>query len=181
MRFFTTEGPVNCADHYCLPPLTRFDLEEVLALIAQKKYFLLHAPRQTGKTTCLLALAEYLNRQGDYHAVYANIEAAQALREDVAQAMATAVTYIATSAAGLTGDSIAVPLVQRSAGETSASGALGVFLTRWCAVGQAAGAAAGRGRCAGRRHADLAAAPVARRLPDATARLSAEPDPVRRA
>ena len=23
MRFFNTEGPVNCADHYCLPPLAR--------------------------------------------------------------------------------------------------------------------------------------------------------------
>ena len=64
MRFFTTEGPVNCADHYCLPPLARFDLDEILALIAQKKYFLLHAPRQTGKTTCLLALADYLNHDG---------------------------------------------------------------------------------------------------------------------
>ncbi len=58
MRFFTTEGPVNCQDHYCLPPLARLDLEDVMALIAQKKYFLLHAPRQTGKTTCLLALAD---------------------------------------------------------------------------------------------------------------------------
>ncbi len=38
MRFFTTEGPVNCVDHYCLPPLTRFDLDDVLALIGQKKY-----------------------------------------------------------------------------------------------------------------------------------------------
>ena len=47
MRFFTTEGPVNCADHYCLPPLSRLDMEDVLALIGQKKYFLLHAPRQT--------------------------------------------------------------------------------------------------------------------------------------
>jgi hypothetical protein len=53
MRFFTTEGPVNCVDHYCLPPLTRFGLDDVLALIGQQKYFLLHAPRQTGKTTCL--------------------------------------------------------------------------------------------------------------------------------
>ena len=80
MRFFNTEGPVNCAKHYCLPPLARFNLAEILGLIAQEKYFLLHAPRQTGKTSCLLALTEYLNRQGDYHAVYANIEAAQALR-----------------------------------------------------------------------------------------------------
>ena len=56
MRFFNTAGPVNPQDHYCLPPLTRLNLDEVLSLIAQKKYFLLHAPRQTGKTSCLLAL-----------------------------------------------------------------------------------------------------------------------------
>ena len=62
MRFFTTEGPVNCSDHYCLPPLARINLEEIRGLIAQKKYFLLHAPRQTGKTSCLLALADLLNR-----------------------------------------------------------------------------------------------------------------------
>ncbi len=76
MRFFNTEGPVNCQDHYCLPPLSRLDMEDVMALISQKKYFLLHAPRQTGKTTCLLALADYLNQSGQYHAVYANIEEA---------------------------------------------------------------------------------------------------------
>ena len=35
MRFFTTEGPVNCADHYCLPPLARINLEEIRELIAQ--------------------------------------------------------------------------------------------------------------------------------------------------
>ena len=74
MRFFTTEGPVNCQDHYCLPPLARFDLEDVMALIAQKKYFLLHAPRQTGKTTCLLALMEHLNREGRYRALYVNLQ-----------------------------------------------------------------------------------------------------------
>jgi hypothetical protein len=45
MRFFNTEGPVRADMHYLLPPLTRWDLEEVLALIEQKKYFLLHAPR----------------------------------------------------------------------------------------------------------------------------------------
>ena len=40
MRFFTTEGPVNPADHYCLPPLARIDMAEIRGLIAQKKYFL---------------------------------------------------------------------------------------------------------------------------------------------
>ena len=109
MRFFTTEGPVNCQDHYCLPPLARFDLEDVMALIAQKKYFLLHAPRQTGKTTCLLALAIHLNQTGNYHAVYANIEAAQAWRENVGQGMATLITNIALSARDLVGDRGAMP------------------------------------------------------------------------
>jgi len=89
MRFFTTEGPVRAADNYCLPPLQRWDLDEVLGLIDRKKYFLLHAPRQTGKTSCLLALMEYLNRGDRYRAVYANLEGAQTAREDVARGMRT--------------------------------------------------------------------------------------------
>ena len=90
MRFFNTEGPVVPEGHYSVPPLQRWDLEEVLTLIAQKKYFLLHAPRQTGKTTCLLVLANYLNREGRYRAVYANLEGAQAYREQVDRALALA-------------------------------------------------------------------------------------------
>jgi hypothetical protein len=51
---------VNCDDHYCLPPLERFDLAEIKMLLAQKKYFVMHAPRQTGKTTFMLALVDCL-------------------------------------------------------------------------------------------------------------------------
>ncbi len=92
MRFFNTAGQVNCEEHYCLPPLERFDLEEIEMLLAQKKYFALHAPRQTGKTSTMLALMEYLNRKDQYRAVYCNVEAAQAAREDVQQAMTVAGT-----------------------------------------------------------------------------------------
>ncbi len=87
MRFFNTAGPVNCEKHYCLPPLSRFDLPEVLNLITQEKYFVLHAPRQSGKTSCLLACADYLNKNGRYYALYTNVEAGQAAREDVSSAM----------------------------------------------------------------------------------------------
>ena len=132
MRFFNTEGPVDCARHYCLPPLSRLDMDDVAALIAQQKYFLLHAPRQTGKTTCLLALADYLNERGDYHAVYANIEAAQAWRENVAEGMATAVTYIANFAADRIGDPYAVPIMQEVLATSTPGAQLGVFLARWC-------------------------------------------------
>ncbi len=76
MRFFNTAGPVNTKDHYCLPPLKRFALDKILSLIEQKKYFVLHAPRQTGKTSALLALMEHLNSQGTYRCVYINVEAA---------------------------------------------------------------------------------------------------------
>lgn len=86
-RFFNTAGPVEGADHYCLDPLTRIDLETVEALIAQKRYFVLHAPRQTGKTSALLALQRHLNAQGQYRCVYTNVEIAQAAREDVGRAM----------------------------------------------------------------------------------------------
>ena len=48
-RFFTTTGPVKPDRHYCIPPLDRLDPEQVLALVGDEKYFVLHAPRQTGK------------------------------------------------------------------------------------------------------------------------------------
>jgi hypothetical protein len=132
MRFFNTEGPVNCAEHYCLPPLTRLDLDEVSELIGRQKYFLLHAPRQTGKTTCLLALAKRLEQGGKYHAVYANIEGAQAHREDIDKGIVTVVTDIATWAHDLAGDLTATPLAQEVLATTPPASALGVFLSRWC-------------------------------------------------
>ncbi len=131
MRFFTTEGPVNCADHYCLPPLSRLDMDDIRSLIAQKKYFLLHAPRQTGKTTCLLALAELLNREGDYHCVYANVEPAQALREDVAQAMALIVSATARWADLQLHDPRIQTLARQVLADTPHTDAFGSFLARW--------------------------------------------------
>ena len=56
MRFFNTAGPVVPELHYCVPPLGRLDADEPLLLIRQRKYFVLHAPRQTRKTSALLAL-----------------------------------------------------------------------------------------------------------------------------
>ncbi len=82
-KFFNTAGPVDCKRHYCVPPLERFDLEYVLELIDQQKYFVLHAPRQTGKTSSMLALMDYLNKERKYTALYINVEAAQGARENV--------------------------------------------------------------------------------------------------
>jgi uncharacterized protein (UPF0128 family) len=61
MKFFNTAGPVNQLGHYKIDPLHRWNLDDVLDMIEQKTYFILHAPRQMGKTSSLLALQEYLN------------------------------------------------------------------------------------------------------------------------
>lgn len=132
MRFFNTAGPVNCQDHYCLPPLQRFDLDAVMDLIGQKKYFLLHAPRQTGKTSCLLALMTHLNQGGVYRALYANIEAAQAVREDVEAGIAAVVQTIAERARTMLGETETNGLALEVLAQQGAATALQTFLSRWC-------------------------------------------------
>jgi hypothetical protein len=96
-KFFNTSGPVNPADHYCLDPLARIDWPEVEHLIASKRYFVLHAPRQTGKTTALLAIMHTLNASGRYACAYANIEGAQAARGDETQGIPAACEAIINS------------------------------------------------------------------------------------
>ena len=87
MKFFNTAGPVVEGDHYLLDPLSRIDFPDVMDLVRQKKYFVLHAPRQTGKTSMLLAMTKKINREGQYRCLYVNVETAQASREDVSSAV----------------------------------------------------------------------------------------------
>jgi len=97
-KFFNNAGPSVTRKHYNIDPLQRIDVDNIEHLIAQERYFVLHAPRQTGKTTCLLSLMQHLNQQGDYQVLYANIEATQAMRGDVQQGMQTIVSVIARAA-----------------------------------------------------------------------------------
>ena len=104
MRFFNTAGPIQPQHHYHIPPLERLDLDRVRTLIRQQKYFVLHAPRQTGKTSALLALRDLLNAEDSYRCVYVNVEGAQALREDVEQVMRTLLAGLASRARLTLGD-----------------------------------------------------------------------------
>jgi hypothetical protein len=131
-RFFNTAGPVRCENHYCLPPLERFNLADVMALIEQQKYFVLHAPRQTGKTSALLALMEYLNRQGHYRCLYANVEIAQAAREDVAMGIRGIVQTIALSARWTFDDPEVEALGDAILAQKAPILALETFLGEWC-------------------------------------------------
>ncbi len=136
MRSFNTVGPVEPGEHYCISPLDRLELEEVLGLIRGKKYFILHAPRQTGKTSTLLALRDLLNSGsvGDFRCVYASLEAGRTANGDVERAMRSVLGEIGVRAEDTLGDE----LVERSWPETLATAgpdrALRAVLGRWAAA-----------------------------------------------
>ncbi|MEW5985744.1 MAG: hypothetical protein AB1791_03835 [Chloroflexota bacterium] len=135
VRFFNTAGPVNCQMHYCLPPLERLDLPDILQLIAQHKYFVLHAPRQVGKTSFLLALMEYLNQQDHYHCLYCNVEVGQYARENVTQAMQAILGEIALQAELELGDPYPTSIWHQLWQDHGAA-ALNPLLSRWARVSQ---------------------------------------------
>ena len=136
VRKFNTAGPVVAADHYCIPPLERIDLDAVLGLIRDKKYFVLHAPRQTGKTSALLALRDLLNggAQGDFRCVYANVEAGQAMRENVAEGMRTVLSQFALRASLTLGDDTLERVCRDAMNSAGPGGALSLTLSRWAAA-----------------------------------------------
>ncbi len=131
MRYFNTAGPVNCEDHYCLPPLSRFNLDEILSLIGQKKYFVLHAPRQTGKTSCLMALMDHLGKEGRYRCAYVNVEIGQSAREDVTEAMAAILNETASCAEVYSGDEYPGGVWQEIFEKSRAHAAFGELLSQW--------------------------------------------------
>jgi energy-coupling factor transporter ATP-binding protein EcfA2 len=64
-----------------LPPERR--LPELRRLIDEKSYFVLHAPRQTGKTTLLASLAQALQEESHYAVLLTSCEAGQATGTDL--------------------------------------------------------------------------------------------------
>ncbi len=130
MRRFNRSGPVVERRHYCIAPLDRLDLAEVRELIDEQQYFVLHAPRQTGKTSALLALQDLLNAEGRYRCVYVNVEAGQAMREDVERATRVMLGQMALRARAALGDDFLSSAWSGIADEFR-DGALGAALSRW--------------------------------------------------
>jgi hypothetical protein len=73
MRTFNTAGPCKSDIHYMLPPTER--LPGVQRLIDQQGYFVVHGPRQSGKTTAMLELARQLTASERYAAVLLSMKA----------------------------------------------------------------------------------------------------------
>jgi len=86
MRFFNTTGPCNPEMHYMLPPEERLSGAQLHRYVKDQLYWVLHAPRQTGKTTFLKSWMRELNQSGDYIALYVSIEDCQQIT-DIEEAM----------------------------------------------------------------------------------------------
>ena len=134
MRFFNTEGPVRAEDHYAIPPLKRGNVGEILDLIRAKRYFVLHAPRQTGKTSALIALRDLLNSGqggGDFRCVDVNVEVGQVARDDTERGIRAIMGSLADSAM-LLGDDFPAGVWLDVLENMGPENALKGLLTRWC-------------------------------------------------
>jgi hypothetical protein len=81
IRFFNTTGPCNPDDHYMLPPEERLVGAQLHRYIRDKLYWVLHAPRQTGKTTFLQSWAREINAGCEEAACYVTVETCQGFTE----------------------------------------------------------------------------------------------------
>jgi hypothetical protein len=83
-RWFNTTGPCRPELHYMLAPTAR--LPNLQQVIEQQNYFVIHAPRQTGKTTAMLALAKELTGTGRFIGIMVSAEVGAPFSHDAGKA-----------------------------------------------------------------------------------------------
>ncbi len=90
MKSFNTGGVCHHDKHYMLPARQRFEDEGVSVnverLIQRESYFVIHAPRQVGKTTAMREWAKELTASGKYVAVLVSMEVGYGLKDDLSAA-----------------------------------------------------------------------------------------------
>jgi hypothetical protein len=79
MKYFNIAGPCNSTEHYMINAATR--LKGVEQLIDMKQYFVIHAARQSGKTTYLKDLTDRINATGKYYTLYCTLEGMQGITD----------------------------------------------------------------------------------------------------
>lgn len=131
MKFFNTAGPIKPEKHYHLSPLERIHFPEWMQAIQEEKYLVLHAPRQTGKTSMLMALMEKINQQNQYTCLYVNVEAGQGSREDVGKAMSSILQQLAAHMEVFLSDTFLIDQRQSLIQENDSHNLLFAALKRW--------------------------------------------------
>lgn len=81
VRYFNQRGECKPGRHYMLPASAR--LPEARRWVEREEYFVIHAPRQSGKTTSLTALADELTREGEHVALRFSCESGKLQPDDI--------------------------------------------------------------------------------------------------
>jgi hypothetical protein len=124
-RFFNTTGPCNPEDHYFLPPEVRLRQADLERYIGQKLYWVLHAPRQTGKTTFLQTWMRQLNASEKVVACYVSVERCQGI-PDIERAIPAVCSAIRDYA-----KDFGVPIPERPAVDTDPASLLTEIVKNW--------------------------------------------------
>ena len=91
-RYFNITGPCRPEEHYILPPEAR--IPAVQGFIDRGLYFTVHAPRQSGKTTCFRTLADNLTASGWYTALLTTCETGQKQVPDLEKSIAAVIQML---------------------------------------------------------------------------------------
>jgi len=126
-RFFNTTGYCNPEWHYIVDP-TRGLTKEIYHLIENKQYFLIHAPRQSGKTTLLHSLCRQINSEGKYIAVAFSMENAGYRSIPVDKAMFLSIKSMYSAAKNFLPDNELPPSVDKYEED---AGLLFDYLSNW--------------------------------------------------
>ncbi len=78
-KHFNVAGPCIQSQHYMLHFQEKY--KEIQDLVDSGIYFVLHAARQTGKTTTVQQLTKQINKAENYYALYCSLETAQPFPE----------------------------------------------------------------------------------------------------
>ncbi len=128
-RFFNTAGVCEPRKHYMLPPDRR--LPGLRSLIDREAYFVVHAPRQSGKTTCFHHLARELTAAGRYASQLASCETARTAGDDVDRAVNVVVRAIEIEAGRDLPQELRPPPAE-SVHHVDAETRLNSYLGSWC-------------------------------------------------
>jgi hypothetical protein len=99
-------------------------------LIGQELYFVIHAPRQVGKTTSFIHLAQMLTEGGRYAALLASCETGQTARSDVMAGVMAIIRSIEANARQYLPEELRPPATELDG--VGAESRLGFFIEQWC-------------------------------------------------
>ncbi len=128
-RFFNVAGMCRPDKHYMIEAEGR--LAKLRPLIDREAWFVVHAPRQSGKTTTTRLAAEALTAEGRYAAVLASCKPGSTAGDDVERGIRAVLLSLDRECRAQLPAELRPPPVADSA-DVGAEGRLAIYLATWC-------------------------------------------------